>query len=511
MNPRTESPGPAGGAHAWSVLITEQGRGGTVTYREPGGDIPMTWEFGGNDVVAMIRFEEEAVWIAWYPWAASRRKEILQRVADEAIRQKAPSCLAEIDERSGWINLRQAAPPPLSPPVGAPVPLSTNNPHWAFRERKAKIMTIIAVVVLLLAAVAVGAKSLLSVRSASGAPLGESVRTPEHVATLIQTLESYMPTLHRDPKNDRYRLALLLTPQDGSSPGKMVPIVEQRPVNEFMLVRILGCDGTTVWFNFGGIRGVNLKTRKLVGAAELRRANPLLDETWDDSRRFEFNQRLRFTSADRQQIYEIAPDTLQATPTTRKPVEFPTGPKVADFLTTGVRPTPTEWLGVHSAKSAAGYYAVGTRLWAVNRAEDAKEQRSFYRSQLGPEVEPGKRDVLTQDRVSTDEYLNAAFVRSGPEPADPLRFTGPESFLMGYTSKPGLQGTLILARVDGAGKLLWKTDTNIDRFQLRQILPHPRYPAFIGVRPNGPNEVVGPMMVVVDVETGKASTVSLWQ
>lgn len=501
MNPFTASPGVSGGAQDWSVIIDQQGRGGAVNYREAGGSIPMSWEFGGNDVVAIIYFENEAVWRSRYPWAAGRRSEIVRRVAAEAVRQKAPGSRAEIDERSGWINLRQGSPPP---------PIPTRDQHLAFRERKAKLMTILAAIVLLLAAAVVGFKSMFSVRSSSGTPFGLSIRTPEHIATLIKTLESYVPSLHRDPAKDRYRLALLLTPQDGSSPGKMIPITQQRPIGEFNLAKLLGCDGTTVWFNLNGIGGVNLRSGNLIGEAELRRANPSLGEPWDDQRRMEFDQRLRVTTADRQRVYEVTPETLQAVPTSPRAAKFPLDPGLQDFLASGVRPSPNEWLGLHSAKAAAGEYKPKARLSRLNRAEDAKELRSFYRSQLGPEVERGSREILSQERVSSDEYFNAAFVRAGAG-ADPLRLSGPDSFLMIYTSKPGLGGTVMLARVDAAGKILWKADTGIERFKLSQILPDARFMAFIGTRPPVPDKLSEPILVVVDTRSGAASTVSLWQ
>ena len=72
-------------------------------------------------------------------------------------------------------------------------------------------------------------------------------------------------------------------------------------------------------------------------------------------------------------------------------------------------------------------------------------------------------------------------------------------------------GTLMLARVDPAGKVLWKADTGIERFKLAQILPDARFMAFIGTRPPVPDKVSEPILVVVDNESGVASTVSLWQ
>jgi len=500
MNAFTKPPGPSGGVQDWSVVIEQSGRYGTVNYREADGSIPMSWEFGGNDVVAIIYFENESVWRTRYPWAAARRSEVLQRVADEVIRQRAPGCQAEIDGQSGWINLRQISPPPISP----------RAQHLAFRERKAKLMTIIAVTLLALAAAAIGFKTLFSVKSSTGSPLGLSVRAPEHIATLIQSLEAYVPSLHRNPENDRYRLALLLTPQDGHSPGKMILIAKQLRGQEFNLVKLLGCDGTTVWFNLNGIGGVNLKSGKLIGEADLRRTNPSLDESWDDQRRMDFDQHLRVTSADRQRIYEVTPETLQAVPASPRAAQFPFDSKPLDFLASGVRPSSAEWLGLHSTKAAAVHYKPNSWLARLNRAEDVKEMRSFYRSQLGPELDRGNREILSQERVSPDEYFNAAFVRAGSE-ADALRLSAPDGFLMIYTSKPSLGGTTMLARVDTAGKIIWKTDTGLERFKLAQILPDARFIAFTGTRPPVPDKVSEPLLVFVDNQSGVASTISLWQ
>lgn len=488
------------GAQEWTVTINQQGRSGTVTYKEAGNSIPMSWEFGGNNVVAVISFGDVSVWRLQHPWAAERRSEILGRVAAEVIRQRAPGCRAEIHERSSTMVFIQSSP------TGASVPPQTEARAW--RARRTKIMGTLVVMVLVCAAAAVAFKTLFSVRTAGGNPLGLSVRTPEHIATLVESLESYIPSLHRNPENDRYRLSLFLTPMDGRSPGKMIPVAQHRRAQEFQLTKLLGCDGTTVWFNLDGAMGVNLKSGRIVDAKELRRINSSLNEAWDDPRRIEFDQRLRVTTADRKQVYEVTPDTLQAVPATPRATKYPFDPKPQDFLSAGVRPTPTEWLGVVSAKAAAVEYKPKSWLSRLNRSEEAKEQRSFYRAKLGPEVDRGHREILSLERVANDEYFNAAFLRAEPD-ADPLRLSDPESFLMIYTSHPGLNGTLVVARVDAAGKVLWKTDTGIDRFKLAQILPDARFPAFIGPRPPVPNQVSEPMLVVIDPASGAVSTNSL--
>ena len=53
----------------------------------------------------------------------------------------------------------------------------------------------------------------------------------------------------------------------------------------------------------------------------------------------------------------------------------------------------------------------------------------------------------------------------------------------------GAVGDGNLARVDGTGKILWQTDTGVDRFTLSQLLPDARFIAFRGTRPPVPDKV----------------------
>lgn len=80
-----------------------------------------------------------------------------------------------------------------------------------------------------------------------------------------------------------------------------------------------------------------------------------------------------------------------------------------------------------------------------------------------------------------------------------------------YTSRPGLHATLVVARVDLSGKLVWKTDTGIDHFKMSQILPDPRFPGFIGTRPPVPNQVSETLLLIIDTQSDTATTTSLWQ
>ncbi len=107
----------------WDVVVTEDGRPGTVIYREPGQELRFWWEFGGGDAVAMISVGTDAEWAERHPWVGARRQEIIGRVTEEVIRQRAPSCKGTLDDR-GWITLtpRDAPAGGTSAPRGAPPP-----------------------------------------------------------------------------------------------------------------------------------------------------------------------------------------------------------------------------------------------------------------------------------------------------------------------------------------------------------------------------------------------------
>ena len=78
------------------VKVIGKGRSGKVQYTE--GSLFNTktcefyWEFGGADMLATIWFpKDESAWDKQYPWAAGRRKEIIDFVAEEVRKQMAKS------------------------------------------------------------------------------------------------------------------------------------------------------------------------------------------------------------------------------------------------------------------------------------------------------------------------------------------------------------------------------------------------------------------------------------
>ena len=91
----------------WRVECKPSGRDGYVFYYEGSQELPFYWEYGGGNVVVIARFDEPDKFAVRYPWAAGRRREILERLAQELIRQQAPSCTAEIDEHGLCICIKE--------------------------------------------------------------------------------------------------------------------------------------------------------------------------------------------------------------------------------------------------------------------------------------------------------------------------------------------------------------------------------------------------------------------
>ena len=321
-----------------------------------------------------------------------------------------------------------------------------------FVSRFIKVLVILTFVVALVVGASVGLKKSLSI-STTGTPIGQSFRAGNHIITLIRTLEGYVPTLHRNTENNRYRIGLLVSPVDDPSHEMLIPISEGFRSNDLQLAHVIGFDGIHVWCDVDQLKGVDLNTGKLVDAAKLSDTNPSLDEYWDDLRRISCYKRLRVTTPDWKRFFEIDPETLKAAPVHVEPgvVERGlgnplSGPKLASFL------KPLEKAG----------------------------------------------------------YLHAAIVRSGPD-AEPLRLSDPDGFLMIYTERPGLGATLMVARVTPEGEMMWKVDTGLERFSLKQILPDERFPAFVGTSPPVPGKVSEPLLVIIDSQSGEVSPRSLWR
>lgn len=89
----------------WSVTIIGQGRSGEVVYREGAHELTFYWEFMTGAVLASISVGPAEEWITKEPWCRDRREEIVARVAEEAILQKAPGGTFRFDAERGFLDI----------------------------------------------------------------------------------------------------------------------------------------------------------------------------------------------------------------------------------------------------------------------------------------------------------------------------------------------------------------------------------------------------------------------
>src|ERR1043166_9800663 len=91
----------------WRVEIPTGGRDGYISYYEGPHAASFYWEFGDGNIVVILHVGQSSGWSRQYPWATGRQREILERVTQEVIRQRAPTCKADFDETGGYIYFRE--------------------------------------------------------------------------------------------------------------------------------------------------------------------------------------------------------------------------------------------------------------------------------------------------------------------------------------------------------------------------------------------------------------------
>lgn len=493
-----------------TVSIIDQGREGQVVYTEDAGSISGYREFGVGDVLAVISMGSADEWQARQRWAIARRAQILRFVADEMIRQKAPGFRAEIDEARGTILLRgQPGAAPAAP---------RSDAAWMARYAalKVKLGLIVLVIGVVLAAGAWVKSKVLVVATGPGTPMGSTVRSDTHLATLIQTLQPYTPSLQGDPSAQRNTLSLLLVPLDGSAPTKTTLLTDLRH-GSYSLARVIGSDGQRMWVNANGLLAVDLRTQHVVTPEALRRANPQVPAQWlEDARGADVIEgHLQLLSPDHATALAVDPASLKAAVVAPQRLSSSrlSPPSLGHYMAAGVRVAPRQWLGVYSASEMAQGAKPGRWLRPVESARDAREPRRLVRGELDPggAAPTGSQRIVAMTPLGHAEYQNAAFLRADDK-AEPLRLHNPDSVLMLHTVGDALPGgTLAVSRVGIDGQLLWTTDTALHRFKLQQVLPGAHSTAFVGTRPPVPDQVSEPLLVIVDHASGRAITQSLWR
>lgn len=379
-------------------------------------------------------------------------------------------------------------------------------------DRRSALMGWLALIVLVVGGAAAAAKSLFSVRVPHGIPIGLSVRSRDSVFTLVRTMEPYVPSLHHDSSTERFKVALFVQPISGKGDPRMIPIAKGLKPGELHFPSVLGQEGDVVWCSLHDLFGVNLKTGRMIRSADVRAANPGLPEMWNDSRLLNFVDRLTVVSQDRRRSYAIDPTTLRATEVPVKlqgPGTFLTV-KPEHFLSAGAMLSDTAWLGLASKEEASGNFDVGSTVKSVVTVNDRKVARQPYRARLGPGYSASVRRIEEVEAVSQDSLVNGAFVCTGAGQA-PIRLSGPDGFVAIGAADTALGAKLVVVRVDSAGRVLWRRETELERYGLEQILPDDRVLGFVGHRPPVPGKVSEPLLVLVDLATGDVKNSTLWR
>jgi len=302
-----------------------------------------------------------------------------------------------------------------------------------------------------------------------GAPTGNSARVGETVVTMMSRLEPYAPSLNRNPGNDRYTLGLLIHSTRDTTVRQFVTIVKGQQASNLGLVKITAVEGNVVWFRAPDVGAYDIARRRFLAEEPGWAAKPQ-----EPARPFSLGD---YSSGDR---------------------------AILSMLIAGGYPTPAKWLGVLTEAEARDGFGAGSTLSAAYPFDRSKEPRRFYSTEI--DRVDGKPRVRQLEPLGGDGMLNAAFLRAA-RGGDILHLAG-DGFLLLYESKPYRAGSIMAARIDGTGKVVWTVDTGIG--ELREILPDPAFPVLIGEGPRIPDKVPEPLLVVVHASTGRLATHSLW-
>jgi len=367
----------------------------------------------------------------------------------------------------------------------------------------------LVVVILVLLALGLAAWQFVSIKS-TGTPLGPAMRLPQHIAQIIVTTERYLPSLHRNPGKDRFRLDLLVISLDDPTRQETFTLLRQQQSNALQpMTKILGADGDVVWIQALEIFAVNLKTKRIAHEADLRKANPEL-ELFLASARPHFTDRFVALSPDWSSAFEFSEETLKAkacpAPARGSWLDEQSSDRIEGSLCSGGLISATEWIAIATAEDAKSDFKPGFSLPRDFTAGEKDRNRQLYRGTA--DTSQTRPPIQSSQRISEMEYRAATFLRAKPG-GTLLRATDPDSLFL--LSRPGTElfAPLTLTRLAPDGTAIWKSATGIGR--LAQVLPGADCITLIGERPPVPNKVSEPILVMINPKTGATNTISLWR
>ncbi len=363
--------------------------------------------------------------------------------------------------------------------------------------------------VLVLVFAGLSAWQFVSIKS-TGTPLGAALRTETHVFQLISTTERYLPSLHRNPSKNRYRIDLLVIPIADPTRQETFTLIRQQQANAMTpMTKILGVDGDVVWINALDTFAVNLRTKRVARTADLRKANPEL-ETFLHSARPEFAERFVAVSPDWTSAYEFSGETLKASacqpPSRAGWIDEQRSGRIEGCLSSGGLISSNEWIAVATPDDAKSDFKPGFSLPRDFTAGEKDRARQLYRGTA--DTSAARPPIQSVARISETEYRAANFLRAKYNGAL-LRATNPDSVFLIHRSGTELFAPFTLTRLSPDGKVIWSAETGIGR--LEQVLPGEKTIVLKGERTPVPNKVPGPIMVLIDSASGATNFVSLWR
>lgn len=367
----------------------------------------------------------------------------------------------------------------------------------------------LVVVILVLLGVGLAAWQFVSIQS-TGTPLGPALRSERHLFQLISTQERYLPSLHRNPSKNRYRIDLLVIPIADPTKQETFTLLRQQQANALTPVtKILGADGDVVWINALDVFAVNLKTGRIVRSEDLRKMNPEL-ELFLPSARAEFTDRFIAISPDWNRAYSFSAETFKATACEPPPrgswMDERFKDRIEGSLCSGGLISSNEWIAVATPEDAKSDLKPGFSLPRDFTAGEKDHVRQLFRGMV--DSSGARPRIVTSERLASAEYRAATFLRSKPG-GTVFQAGNPISFFLLHRVGKELFAPFTLARITPDGKEISSTATDIGR--LNQVLPGNDTIALIGERPPAPNKVPEPILVLIDTSSGTVCTVSLWR
>lgn len=362
-----------------------------------------------------------------------------------------------------------------------------------------------AIVVLVLAVIGLGVAKLITVRTI-GTPFGASTRSADSIATLIRTQEPYIPSLHRNPDRDRFRIDLRLTPLAGGEVPKTINLARDLERSAFHPgTKILGVDGPLLWLLVPELKAVDLRSDRVITIADLRAANPDVGELWQTAR-FHFIDHLHVMSPDRQRSFTLDPDTLRTQREDGAPrITWQTPePSAEAWLCLGGKISGSEWIVALTPAERDQSFRPGSLLASDQSPRKTRDPRSLYRVRVEPLA--SRLRIVSVTALSDANFTNGALVRSARD-AGPLMLANASGVLLAYQTGSVLKATWRIVRVDMDGREVWTHETGLR--EVNQLLPDPENLVLIGKLPAPEGKVPEEVIVIIDTATGTATTRTL--